>query len=83
MIIKMSNPTVKEIRKAMRSLKDFSDTIQIEGICQIMKTGHTGYAYGPTPENDDSDPLTDYSAWCYGWKEKWILEDIQRRSEIA
>jgi hypothetical protein len=75
--------SIKEIRKAMRSLESWSETLYIEGICQITKTGHTGYAYGPTPENDDSDPMTDYSAWSYGWKEKWILEDIKRTANIA
>ena len=77
------NPTsIKEIRKAMRSMESITETILIEGIGQIKKIGKT-YAWGPTPENDDSDPLTDYSAWSYGWKEKWILDDIKRTANIA
>lgn len=83
MTITMKATTIKEIRKAMRTMTDWTDTLHIEGICQIKKTGHTGYAYGPTPERDDSDPMTDYSAWSYGWKEKWILDDIKRTANIA
>lgn len=75
--------TIKEIRKAMRTMADWYDTLYIEGICQIKKTGRTGYAYGPTPEEDDSDPMIDYSAWSYGWKEKWILDEIKRTTNIA
>lgn len=72
--------TIKEIRKAMReSTKDgktLGDVILVEGICQIQKIG-SRYAIGPTPENDDSDPMTDYSAWTYGLREKWVLDYIE------
>lgn len=75
--------TIKEIRKAMRNLnKDggtLSEIIVVEGFGQIQKIGNS-YAIGPMPEDDDSDPMTDYSAWSYGWKEKWILDSI--RSEL-
>lgn len=74
--------SIKEIRKAMRSLESFHETLLIEGIGQIRKTGKT-YAYGPTPDKDDSDSVRDYSAWTYGWKESWILEDIKRNAKIA
>jgi len=78
--------TIKEIRKQMRELnKDggtLSEVILIPGWGQIQKIG-TRYAIGPLPENDDSDPMTDYSAWSYGWKEKWILDDIKRVLKIA
>lgn len=77
--------TIKEIRKMMRNLnKDggsVSEAITIEGWGQIKKIGNS-YAVGPLPEYDDSDPYTDYSAWCYGWKEKWVLDDIARTLQI-
>lgn len=78
--------TIKEIRKQMRELnKDggtLSGVILVPGWGQIQKIG-SNYAIGPLPEDDDSDPYTDYSAWSYGWKEKWILDDIKRVLGIA
>lgn len=74
--------TINEIRKQMRELNKNSEIILIEGWGQIQKIG-SGYAIGPLPENDDSDPMRDYSAWSYGWKEKWILDDIKKRLDIA
>lgn len=78
--------TIKEIRKTMRALnKDgssVSETVLIPGYGQIKKIGNS-YAVGPLPEDDDSDPLTDYSAWVYGWKESWVLDDIKRKLNIA
>lgn len=77
--------TIKEIRKAMRALnKDggsVSETIIIEGWGQIKKIG-SSYAIGPLPENDESDPMTDYSDWSYCWKEKWVLDDIAMKLNI-
>lgn len=75
--------SIKDIRKAMRSLENWHETLLINGVCQIVKTGRTGYATGPTPENDDSDPIIDYSAWSYCQKEKWILDDLKRYHGIA
>lgn len=77
----MTVTTVKELRKAIRNMKDF-ETILIDGWGQIWKSG-TRYAIGPLPENDDSDILTDYSAWSYGWKQSWIIEDIAKELKIA
>ena len=78
--------TIKEIRKQMRSLnKDgetLSSVILVPGWGQIQKIG-SSYAIGPLPENDDSDPITDYSAWTYGWKESWVLDLIKRELNIA
>lgn len=78
--------TIKEIRKQLRELnKDggsVSETILIPGWGQVKKIGST-YAVGPLPEKDDSDWMTDYSAWCYGWREKWVLDDIKKRLNIA
>lgn len=82
-IIKKEDATIKNIRKAMRSAESWHETILIEGWGQIKKTGRTGYSIGPLPEDDDSDPMTDYSAWSYCWKEKWVLDDIKRNLNIA
>lgn len=87
-VITISPRTTKEIRKEMRSLnKDggtLSDTILVEGWGQIKKIGNSArsYAIGPLPENDDSDPYTDYSAWSYGLRETWVLDYIKRDLEI-
>ena len=78
--------TIKEIRRTMRGLnkdgRSVSETVLIPGYGQIKKIDKH-YAVGPLPENDDSDPLTDYSAWVYGWKESWVLDDIKRKLNIA
>lgn len=78
--------TIKEIRKTMRALnkdgRSVSKTVLIPGYGQIKKIGKS-YAVGPLPEDDDSDLLSDYSAWVYGWKESWVLDDIKRKLNIA
>lgn len=80
--ITKENATVKEIRRTMRSLESFHTTLIIEGWGQIRKTGKT-YSHGPLPEQDDSDPMTDYTAWTYGWKESWLIDDMKRSLHIA
>ena len=74
--------TVQKIRKAMRSLESFREVLLIEGWGQIKKTGKT-YSHGPLPEDDDSDPMTDYTAWTYGWRESWLIDDIKRSLNIS
>ena len=80
--INKENATVKEIRKAMRGLESFHEVLIIEGWGQIAKTGRE-YSRGPLPEEDDSDPTADYTAWTYGWKESWLINDIKREMNIA
>lgn len=77
----MKFTSIKEIRKEMRNAEQFK-IILIDGWGQIKKIGNS-YAIGPLPENDDSDPMTDYSAWSYCWKEKRILDDIKRNLNIT
>lgn len=77
----MKFTSIKEIRKEMRNAEQFK-TILVDGWGQIKKIGNS-YAIGPLPEDDDSDIMTDYSAWSYCWKEKWILDDIKRRLQIT
>lgn len=81
-IIKKEDATVKAIRKAMRGMERHFETLIIEGWGQIKKSGNT-YSHGPLPEDDDSDPMTDYTAWTYGWKESWLIDDIKRHMNIA
>lgn len=73
--------TIKDIRKAMRSL-EAGNTLFIPKWGQIQKIGDS-YAIGPIPEKDDSDPMHDYSAWNYGWKESWILDNIKKTLQIS
>ena len=79
--IEMTATTIKEARKALRSLESL-DSIYFIGSCQVKKIG-SHYAIGPVPEKDDSDPLTDYSAWCYGWREGMILNELKKDLKIA
>ena len=85
-VIRIKPTTIKEVRKEMRNLnkngETLSATILVEGWGQIQKIGN-GYAIGPLPEYDDSDPMTDYSAWSYGLKESWVLDYIKRGLQIA
>lgn len=80
--ITRKDATIKEIRRTMRGLESYSQTILVEGWGQITKTGKT-YAIGPVPEMDDSDPMTDYSAWNYGLKESWVLDYIKSALNLA
>lgn len=76
--------TIKEIRKAMRAMNKNGETLSkilvVEGWGQIQKIGSRYAVCGMV---DDSDPLTDYSAWVYGMKESWILDSIKRTLNIA
>ena len=78
------NATINDIRKAMRAIgkDDYSTTILVPGWGQIKKVGNR-YAVGPLPEFDDSDILTDYSAWTYCLKESWVLEDIENHLRVS
>lgn len=82
-IITKENATIKNIRKAMRGLENHYETLLIEGWGQIKKLGPARYARGPLPELDESDPMRDYTDWTYGWKESWLLKDIQIKLNIA
>lgn len=70
--------TIPNIRKAMRNISrdDYGTTLLIPGWGQIKKVGKR-YAVGPLPEDDDSDILTDYSAWSYDVSEGQVLDWIK------
>lgn len=76
--------TIKDIRKKMRAMDghNYSEALLIEGWGQIKKIGKS-YCIGPLPEDDDSDPYTDYSAWSCGLKESWVLDYIRHDLKIA
>ena len=75
-----NNAEIKEIRKAMRAAKKADElvTILIKGWGQITAGCGIDYAVGPLPEEDDSDPMTDYSAWTYGCQESLVLNWIKQ-----
>ena len=73
--------TIKSIRKAMRGLNENGGKMTVPGWGQIQKFG-SYYAIGPLPENDETDPMSDYSDWMYGFNEKTILLNIKNRLRI-
>lgn len=70
MIIKSKAKTSSELRKELRNLKPYQDDL-ILGDRAIMKTSSS---YGVRGVDDHDDPMTDYSAYIYGYKEKWIVD---------
>ena len=78
----VTNLTIKGIRKELRAMTMFKDILIVPGFGQISKEALRSYAIGPLPENDDSDLMTDYSAWSFGWNEKWVLELIKDKLNI-
>ena len=63
--------TVKEIRKELKGLGLF-ETLQV-GNCVIMKCTSD---YAIKDARDESDPMTDYSAYVYGFKLKWVINSL-------
>ncbi len=61
---------VKEFRQKLRNLKPYIEELKI-GNDVIIKTSTS---YGVRDVNDYDDPMTDYSAFVYGFKEKWLIE---------
>lgn len=64
--------TVKEIKRALKALGDM-EVLTIEGWGKVQNIFGR---YAVCKGEDDSDPLTDYSAWCYGWKQTHIAETV-------
>lgn len=79
MIIKSKAKTTKELRKELRSLKPYKDDLVL-GDSAIMKTSTS---YGVRDVNDHDDPMTDYSAYIYGIKEKWIVDRAIAEKRIS
>ena len=75
----LQKPTVADVRKELRSMNNWSDTVQY-GDVVITKTGHTGYHIRNV--NDEDDPMTDYFAGVYGVKEKQVLNMLQDRGFV-
>lgn len=78
MIIKSKAKTSSELRKELRNLKPYRDDL-ILGDRAIMKTSSS---YGVRSVNDHDDPMTDYSAYIYGFKEKWIIDRALNEKKI-
>lgn len=66
----MKKMTVKEFRKNLKDMKEYTETLSI-GDDVIMKTT-SGYAV--RGKEDYDDPMTDYNAYVYGFKVKWLVE---------
>lgn len=62
--------TIKEFRKKLRNMVPYSDEISIgdDVICKCSG------GYGVRYKNDFSDPISDYCAWVFGFKEKRLIE---------
>lgn len=71
--------TVKELRKKLRNMQEYTEEIVV-GNRAIIKTT-TGY--GVRGIHDESDIMTDYCAYVFGFREKWIIEEALRRNYIT
>lgn len=66
--------TTSELRKKLRSMIPYKEELVL-GNNVIVKTSK---GYGIRNINDHDDPMTDYSAYVYGFKETWILERARK-----
>ncbi|MEI3530105.1 MAG: hypothetical protein V8Q75_03395 [Bacilli bacterium] len=62
--------TKKEFKNKLRNLQPYIEELKISDDVIIKTT--TGY--GIRNVDDFDDPMTDYSAYVYGFKEKWLIE---------
>lgn len=76
--------SIKATKKALRNLQPM-ECIIIVGWGQVQRIGDgaKSFCVGPLPENDDSDIMTDYSAWTYGLRQSWIAEWIARDLKLS
>ena len=70
--------TVKELRLKLRKLTPYREELEI-GNRIIIKTAN---GYGVRGINDRNDPMTDYCAYIFGYKEKWIIEEAIQKGLI-
>lgn len=65
--------TVKEARAKLRELRALDDCNAVVrfGLTEVC---HVGSGYAIKSADDKDDPMTDYCAWSFGWKEKWVLD---------
>ncbi len=66
--------TTSELRKKLRSMIPYKEELVL-GNNVIVKTSN---GYGIRNINDHDDLMTDYSAYVYGFKEKWIIERARK-----
>lgn len=72
--------SVKDFRKKLRGLENYSEELDI-GDDVIIKTG--AGSYGVRAKWDESDPMTDYSAYTYGFKEKWLIDRYKQKGLLS
>lgn len=66
--------TTSELRKKLRSMIPYKEELVL-GNNVIVKASN---GYGIRNINDHDDPMTDYSAYVYGFKETWIIERARK-----
>ena len=71
--------TRKELRKKLRNLKPYFEELEI-GNNVIIKTGSS---YAVRNKDDHDDPMTDYSAYIYGFKESWVINMCERENLLT
>ncbi len=79
MVIKSKAKTSSELRKELRNLRPYNDDL-ILGDRAITKTSS---GYGVRSVNDHDDPMSDYSAYVFGFKEKWIVDRAINEKRIT
>ncbi len=67
--------TVKEFRKKLRGLQPYAEELTIGNNAIIKTSGGYGVRY----IYDYDDPMTDYSAYVYGVKESWLIEEYLKK----
>lgn len=69
--------TVKEARKTLRELENLKSVVIGNNV--IEKIGTT---YAVASVNDESDLMTDYDKFTYGFKLKWIIDMLVRENAV-
>lgn len=72
--------SVKDFRKKLRGLENYREELEIDNDV-IIKTG--AGSYGVRSKWDESDPMTDYSAYTYGFKEKWLIDRYKQKGLLS
>ena len=71
--------TSTELRKQLKSLEPYTQELQV-GNRVIVNTG--GGRYGVRNKDDYDDPMTDYSAYVYGFNAKSIIERAREQGIV-
>ena len=72
--------TATELRKQLKALEPYTQELQV-GDRVIVNTG--GGRYGVRNKDDYDDPMTDYSAYVYGFNAKSIIERARENGIVV